>query len=100
MAEECFLHELDRVVEERLRGASTGESYTASLAARGREYVARKLGEEAVETIVEAVRGDREALRREAADLLYHLIVLLRVSGLSLRDVEEELEARARWRRG
>jgi len=100
MASACFLDELDRVIAERLESGDAAASYTARLAAAGPAYVARKLGEEAVEAIVEAVRGDREGLRREAADLLYHLLVLLRVSGLSLSDVVEELEARARWRRG
>ncbi len=95
----CFLEELERVIEERLRGASPEESYTARIAAKGIGYAARKLGEEAVETIVEALRGDKEALKREAADLVYHLLVLLHMEGLSLRDVVEVLEERARWRR-
>ena len=95
----CFLEELERVIEERIREPRPG-SYTSSLAERGVAYAARKLGEEAVEALVEAVRGDREALRREAADLLYHLLVVLRLSGLSLGDVIGELEARAGWRRG
>ena len=95
----CFLEQLERVIDERISSMAEG-SYTAELARRGRDYVARKVGEEAVETIVEALRGDREALRREAADLVYHLLVLLRLSGLSLGDVVGELEARAGWRRG
>ena len=95
----CFLEELERVIDERLRSMPEG-SYTVELVKRGRDHVARKVGEEAVETVVEAVKGDREALRREAADLVYHLLVLLRVNGLSLGDVIGELEARAGWRRG
>ncbi len=95
----CFLEELERVIDERLRSGGE-ESYTARLARRGVEYAAQKLGEEAVETVIEAVRGDTEALRREAADLLYHLLVVLRLRGLRLSDVVGELEARASWRQG
>jgi phosphoribosyl-ATP pyrophosphohydrolase len=95
----CFLVELERVIEERLRERPEG-SYTARIAERGVGYAARKLGEEAVETVVEALAGSRERLVEEAADLVYHLIVLLRLRGASLEDVVAVLEERAGWRRG
>ena len=91
----CVLDEVYRVVVERVREMPEG-SYTAELARRGIGYAARKLGEEAVETVVEALRGDREALVREAADLLYHLLVVLALSGVGLEEVWGELEARRR----
>jgi len=94
----CFLEELERVIEERLRERPEG-SYTALIAERGVPYAARKLGEEAAEAIVEALAGSRERLAEEAADLLFHLLVLLRLRGLRLADVVEVLEGRAGWRR-
>ena len=93
-----FLEELDRVVEQRARGMPEG-SYTARLL-RDPGLAARKLGEEAAEAMVEALVGTRERLVEEAADLLYHLMVLLRLRGASLCDVARALEARAGWRRG
>lgn len=90
-----LLDELYRVVVERLRERPAG-SYTASLAEKGLPHVARKLGEEAVETVVEALRGDRDGVAREAADLLYHLLVLLALMGVEPSRVAEELEARRR----
>jgi phosphoribosyl-ATP pyrophosphohydrolase len=85
-----FLDELYNIVLQRIREKPEG-SYTASLAEKGVGFAARKLGEEAIETIVEALQGDREALVREAADLLYHLVVVLALSGVSTRDVAKEL---------
>ena len=76
------------------RGASPGSSYTAKLLAQGVEKCAKKLGEEAVETALAAVSGDRKHLTTEAADLLYHLLVLLEASGVGLADVMAELERR------
>src|SRR5258707_14760345 len=69
------LERLWRVIESR-RGADPETSYTAKLFARGREKIAQKLGEEAVEVVIEGVKGDRAALVGESADLLYHLLVL------------------------
>lgn len=69
-------------------------SYTAKLAGRGPAYCARKFGEEAVEAVVAAVEGDRDGLRSEAADVLYHLLVLLQVRDVALADVLAELERR------
>jgi phosphoribosyl-ATP pyrophosphohydrolase len=69
-------------------------SWTARLLARGPEKCAEKFGEEAVEAIIEAVRGDRAKLTAEAADVLYHLLVMLAARDLSLADVLAELDRR------
>jgi phosphoribosyl-ATP pyrophosphohydrolase len=95
MADElgAALERLWRIVESR-RGADPQASYTAKLFARGREKIAQKLGEEAVEAVIEGVRGDREALVGESADLLYHLLVLWAASGVAPADVAAELQRR------
>ena len=69
-------------------------SYTAMLARKGVAACAQKLGEEAVEAAIAAVMSDRDGLKSEAADLLYHLLVLLHVSGVSLDEVNAELRRR------
>lgn len=74
--------------------ASPDESYTAKLIARGIEKCAQKLGEEATEAVIAAVSRDKPELTKESADLLYHLLVLLRASGVALDDVMAELDAR------
>jgi phosphoribosyl-ATP pyrophosphohydrolase len=79
------------VTIETRRGASPETSYTAKLLAAGPAGVARKLGEEALEAVIEAVKGDGAALTRESADLLYHLLVLWASAGLSPEDVAAEL---------
>lgn len=76
------------------RGASPDTSYTAKLLAAGPAGVARKLGEESLEAVIEAVKGDGAALTRESADLLYHLLVLWAAAGLSPDDVAAELARR------
>jgi phosphoribosyl-ATP pyrophosphohydrolase len=76
------------------RGASPETSYTAKLLAGGPAAVARKLGEESLEAIIEAVKGDSTALTRESADVLYHLLVLWAAAGLSPDDVAAELTRR------
>ena len=76
------------------KGADTATSYTASLFAHGRARIAQKLGEEAVETVISACCGDDSAIVPEAADLLYHLLVLLADARLSLDDVRAELARR------
>jgi phosphoribosyl-AMP cyclohydrolase / phosphoribosyl-ATP pyrophosphohydrolase len=90
----CFAPALWRTVVERVRDRPEG-SYTASLAEAGIERCAQKLGEEAVEAAVAAVARDGR-LAEEAADVLYHLYVLLAVAGVDVADVEEELARRAR----
>jgi phosphoribosyl-ATP pyrophosphohydrolase len=74
--------------------APPDQSYTAKLLHKGVEKCAKKLGEEAVETALAAVLGDRRQVTAEAADLLYHLLVLLEASGVALADVMDELERR------
>ena len=87
------LERLWRVIESR-RDADPETSYTAKLFARGREKIAQKLGEEAVEAVIEAVKGDRAALVGESADLLYHLLVLWAEAGISPADIVGELGRR------
>lgn len=87
------LADLERIVAERA-GASPDESWTARLAAAGQPKAAKKLGEEAVETVIAAIEGDRTALVSETADLLYHLMVVLRIGGIGLAEVMGELERR------
>lgn len=76
------------------KGADPDTSWTAKLLAMGPEKAAQKFGEEAVEAIVEAVRGDREKLTAEAADVLYHLLVMLTARDVALSDVLAELARR------
>lgn len=76
------------------KGADPESSWTAKLLAKGPEKCAEKFGEEAVEAIIEAVKGDREKLTAEAADVLYHLLVMLAARDVTLADVLGELERR------
>jgi phosphoribosyl-ATP pyrophosphohydrolase len=87
---------LDRLEQTILarRDGDPGSSYVASLRAKGRGKMAQKLGEEAVETVIAALSGDKAVLTGEAADLLFHLIALLADCGVSLDDVRAELERR------
>lgn len=87
------LADLERIVAERAK-ASPEESWTAKLLAAGPERAAKKLGEEAVEAVIAAVKGDRDELIAESADLLYHLLVVLRSRDVALQDVLSQLEAR------
>ncbi|WP_193014144.1 MULTISPECIES: bifunctional phosphoribosyl-AMP cyclohydrolase/phosphoribosyl-ATP diphosphatase HisIE [Gammaproteobacteria] len=81
-----FLYELENILRER-KHASPDSSYTARLYASGTKRIAQKVGEEGVETALAATVNDREELRNEASDLLYHLMVLLQDQSLSLSDV-------------
>ncbi|UDN38094.1 bifunctional phosphoribosyl-AMP cyclohydrolase/phosphoribosyl-ATP diphosphatase HisIE [Proteus vulgaris] len=81
-----FLYELENILRER-KNASPDSSYTARLYASGTKRIAQKVGEEGVETALAATVNDREELRNEASDLLYHLMVLLQDQSLSLSDV-------------
>lgn len=76
------------------KGADPETSWTAKLLARGPEKCAEKFGEEAVEAIIEAVKGDRDRLRAEAADVLYHLLVMLAARDVTLEEVLAELDQR------
>jgi phosphoribosyl-ATP pyrophosphohydrolase len=87
------VHDLAATVDAR---AETGgeDSYTRKLLDKGAEHCARKLGEEAVETVIAAISNDREHLIAESADLLFHLLVLLKSRGVKLEDVEAALAQR------
>jgi phosphoribosyl-ATP pyrophosphohydrolase len=87
------LADLERIVAERGRSGDPG-SYTAKLLGEGVERCAKKFGEEAVEAALAAVSGDRKALTAEAADVLYHLLVMLEAGGVSLAEVMSELQRR------
>jgi phosphoribosyl-ATP pyrophosphohydrolase len=76
------------------RTGDPSQSYVASLTAKGRAKIAQKVGEEAVETVIAAMSDDKAGLTKEAADLLFHLAVLLADAGLSFDDVLAELDAR------
>ena len=89
----AFLDELYAVIESR-RGADPESSNTARLFERGVPKIAQKLGEEAVETLIEAVRGQHEELAAESADLLYHLLVLWAACGLKPERVWQALAER------
>jgi phosphoribosyl-ATP pyrophosphohydrolase len=89
-------HALDRLAATiaARRLADPDQSWTARLLASGPETCARKFGEEAVEAVIEAVKGDAGRLTSEAADVLYHLLVMLASRGVTLADVMAELEDR------
>jgi phosphoribosyl-ATP pyrophosphohydrolase len=87
------LADLERIIAERA-SASPAESWTAKLVAAGPAKAAKKLGEEAVEAAIAAVLDDRANLTAEAADVLYHLLVVLKVRDVPLDDVMAELERR------
>ena len=88
-----MLARLEATIASR-RGGDPAASYVAGLFAKGRPRIARKLGEEAVELIVAALAEDRPALVGEAADMLFHLLVLLAEAGVPLKDVLAELARR------
>ena len=93
----AFLEQLERVISEREEEASSGEgkgSYVASLFREGINKIAQKVGEEAVETVIEAKDANEERFLGESADLLFHFMVLLRAKGHSLGDVVAVLEGR------
>jgi phosphoribosyl-ATP pyrophosphohydrolase len=76
------------------KGADPETSWTAKLFSRGPEKCAEKFGEEAIEAIIEAIKGDKEKLTSEAADVIYHLLVMLAANDVSLDDVVAELARR------
>jgi phosphoribosyl-ATP pyrophosphohydrolase len=88
------LHDLAATIAAR-KAADPDNSWTAKLLAKGPEKCAEKFGEEAVEAIIEAVKGDRDRLTSEAADVIFHLLVMLAARDVTLADVETELERRA-----
>lgn len=90
-----FLSELETIINDR-KSADPTESYTARLFSEGINKIAQKVGEEATEVVIDAVNGNREGLKEETADLLYHLIVLLHKSELTLTDIAKTLQNRHR----
>ncbi len=88
-----FLNTLEDVIRQRLADADKG-SYTASLAAAGSRRIAQKVGEEAVELALAAIDGGRDETIAEAADLVYHLLVLLADRNITLADIAAELSDR------
>jgi phosphoribosyl-ATP pyrophosphohydrolase len=90
-----FLSELEQILRQRAE-ADPGESYTATLLQKGQSYIAQKLGEEAVELAIAGVQADADQIVAEAADLLYHLLVLLQSHELQLADIVAELKSRHR----
>ena len=87
------LTRLARTIEKR-KGGDKKNSYAAKLFARGPEKCAEKFGEEAVEAIIAAVKGDKKNLTEEAADVMFHMIVMLSSQGVKFEDVLAELERR------
>lgn len=85
--------DLEKIIAERARSGDP-DSWTAKLFARGIDKAAQKLGEEAVETVIAAVHKDRDAVVSESADLIYHWLVVLALSGVPLSEVLEELQSR------
>lgn len=90
---EGFIRRLEQVIKERHRQMPEG-SYTTKLFTKGINKIAQKVGEEAVETVIDAVAKNRDGVIYEVSDLVYHLLVLLEASGLSLADIENELAKR------
>ena len=88
-----FIGKLEHIVRSRLENP-VGDSYTATLATAGTKRIAQKVGEEGIELALAAVTGDRDEIINEAADLVYHMIVLLSEQGLTLADVATQLESR------
>ena len=87
------LDALEQTIRQR-RAADPDTSYVAKLTAKGRAKIAQKVGEEAVETVIAAIADDKSGMVSEAADLMFHLLVLLADAGLSLDDVRAELARR------
>lgn len=89
-----FLTELENVITERVANKDTQKSYVASLFSKGINKVAQKVGEEAVETVIEALDSNDELFLYESADLLFHYLMLLQAKGFKLDDIVNELKSR------
>jgi len=87
------LEQLEQIIAARA-AADPSQSWTAKLLAKGPEKAAEKFGEEAIEAVIEAVKNDPERLTSEAADVLFHLLVMLHARGVKIADVMEELARR------
>jgi len=92
-APETAIERLAATIAAR-KGADPDSSWTAKLLAKGPEKCAEKFGEEAIEAVIEAVKGDRARLTSEAADVLFHLLVMCAANGVTLAEIEAELTRR------
>ncbi|OEK08504.1 bifunctional phosphoribosyl-AMP cyclohydrolase/phosphoribosyl-ATP diphosphatase [Flavivirga aquatica] len=89
-----FFSTLENVIKERVANKDTDKSYVASLFSKGINKVAQKVGEEAVETVIEAMDNNDELFLYESADLMFHYLMLLQAKGFTLKDIEKELMSR------
>lgn len=89
-----FFSTLEDVIAERVANKDTAKSYVASLFSKGINKVAQKVGEEAVETVIEAMDNNDELFIYESADLFFHYLMLLQAKGFTLKDIEKELKGR------
>ena len=89
-----FLSKLEGVIEQRRTAADSSSSYVASLFEKGMNKIAQKVGEEAIETVIEAKDNNDELFLNEAADLLFHYLILLKAKGFTLKDIERVLRER------
>ena len=89
-----FFSTLEDVIAERVANKNTSKSYVASLFEKGINKVAQKVGEEAVETVIEAMDNNDDLFLYESADLLFHYLMLLQAKGFTLKDIEKELNGR------
>ncbi len=89
-----FISQLEAVIEQRRTAADSKSSYVASLFEKGINKIAQKVGEEAVETVIEAKDDNDELFLYESADLLFHYLILLQAKGFTLKDIEAELKKR------
>ncbi|MBT8384847.1 MAG: phosphoribosyl-ATP diphosphatase, partial [Bacteroidia bacterium] len=89
-----FLSELEGIIKDRKENASIEKSYVASLFKKGINKIAQKVGEEAIETVIEAKDNNDDLFLNESADLLFHYLILLEAKGFNLKDVVGVLEAR------
>lgn len=89
-----FFSTLEAIISERVANKDTKKSYVASLFSKGINKVAQKVGEEAVETVIEAMDNNDDLFLYESADLLFHYLMLLQAKGFTLKDIEAELKAR------
>lgn len=88
-----FIYRLEKVIDRRIE-ENSAESYTNKLYKKGINKVAQKVGEEAIELVIEAKDNNIDLFKNEAADLLYHLLILLKAKGLNLKNIEEVLKER------
>jgi phosphoribosyl-ATP pyrophosphohydrolase/phosphoribosyl-AMP cyclohydrolase len=89
-----FFSTLETIIKERVSNKETQKSYVASLFDKGINKIAQKVGEEALETVIEAMDTNDELFLYESADLLFHYLMLLQAKGFSLKDIENELKSR------